>query len=50
MYILYEDPINNEEYNYKFISEDGLDFKLGAKLESNLYKSLYGDYYWVGSE
>ena len=50
MYILYEDPVNNEEYNYKFISEDGLDFKLGAKLESNLYKSLYGDYYWVGSE
>jgi hypothetical protein len=50
MYILYEDPINNEEYNYKFISEDGLDFKLGAKLESNLYKSLYGDFYWVGSD
>ncbi len=50
MYILYEDPVNNEEYNYKFISEDGLDFKLGAKLESNLYKSLYGDFYWVGSD
>lgn len=50
MYILYEDPINNEEYNYRFVSEDGLNFKLGAKLESNLYKSLYGDFYWVGSE
>jgi len=50
MYILYEDPVNNEEYNYKFISEDGLNFKLGSKLESNLYKSLYGDFYWVGSD
>lgn len=50
MYILYEDPINNEEYNYKFVSEDGLNFRLGAKLESNSYKNLYGDYYWVGSD
>ena len=50
MYILYEDPVKNEEYNYKFISEDGLNFKLGSKLESNLYKSLYGDFYWVGSD
>ena len=45
MYILYDDPINNEDYNFVFKSSGGSDFNLSAKMESKRYKEMYGDFY-----
>jgi hypothetical protein len=47
MRVLYLDSINNETYNYKFKSENGVDFELSAKLESQEYISKYGEIYSV---
>lgn len=47
MYILYEDPINNSTYNYRFKSHSGEDFELKAKMESKKYIDEYGSYYIV---
>ena len=47
MYILYEDPINNSTYNYRFKSDSGEDFELKAKMESKKYIDEYGSYYIV---
>jgi len=47
MRVLYIDTINNEIYNYKFKSENGIGFELSAKLESKEYISKYGEIYSV---
>jgi len=47
MRVLYIDTINNETYNYKFKSENGVGFELSAKLESEEYISRYGEIYSV---
>lgn len=41
-FVLYLDPINNNEYNYKFKSKDGSSFELSAQLESQKYINEYG--------
>jgi hypothetical protein len=47
MSVLYIDPVNDETYNYKFISSGGKDFILEAQLESKKYIEMYGDVYYV---
>jgi len=43
--LLLLDPINNEKFNYNFISNNQHDFKLSARLESDLYKDKFGEFY-----
>jgi len=50
MYILYEDPINNKDYNFVFKSSGGNDFSLSAKMESKRYKEMYGEFYVKSNE
>jgi len=50
MYILYDDPINNEDYNFVFKSSGGSDFNLSAKMESKRYKEMYGEFYVKNNE
>ena len=45
MSILYLDPVNDKTYNYIFRSENGQTFSLNAKMESNKYINIYGEYY-----
>jgi len=42
--ILLLDPINNKEYNFQYYKKQET-FSLKAKLESNLYKDKFGNYY-----
>jgi len=45
MSVLYIDSVNNEKYNYKFSSQGGKNFNLGARLESRKFIEMYGDVY-----
>jgi hypothetical protein len=43
--ILLLDPLNNQDYNYQFSSIGGKDFTLRAKMESEKYINVYGEFY-----
>jgi len=43
--LLLLDPINNKKYNYNFVSTSQHDFTLSARLESDLYKDKFGEFY-----